>query len=52
MSVEWGGGSSIPKRKVRISYSLRAKADAPARIADPGPGFKMEVHDAADQTYP
>ena len=45
-AVEWGGKLD-PKRKVRISY-VRAKRMLLYRIADPGPGFKMEglVHAA------
>ena len=39
-AVEWGGKLD-PKRKVRISY-VRAKRMLLYRIADPGPGFKME----------
>jgi CheY-like chemotaxis protein/anti-sigma regulatory factor (Ser/Thr protein kinase) len=39
-AVEWGGKLD-PKRKVRISC-LRAKRMLLYRIADPGPGFKME----------
>ena len=39
-AVEWGGGLD-PSRKVRISY-LRARRMLMYRIADPGPGFKIE----------
>jgi anti-sigma regulatory factor (Ser/Thr protein kinase) len=39
-AVEWGGGLD-PTRKVRIAY-LRAKRMLMYRIADPGPGFKIE----------
>jgi len=45
-AVEWGGRFD-PKRTVRISY-LRATRMLLYRIADPGPGFKMDglVHAA------
>jgi CheY-like chemotaxis protein/anti-sigma regulatory factor (Ser/Thr protein kinase) len=39
-AVEWGGRLD-PKRKVRISC-LRARRMLMYRIADPGPGFKIE----------
>ena len=39
-AVEWGGKLD-PNRKVRISY-LRARRMVLYRIADPGPGFKLE----------
>lgn len=39
-AVEWGGRLD-PSRKVRMSY-LRAKRMIMYRIADPGPGFKIE----------
>ena len=39
-AVEWGGRLD-PSRKVRMSY-LRAKRMILYRIADPGPGFKIE----------
>jgi CheY-like chemotaxis protein/anti-sigma regulatory factor (Ser/Thr protein kinase) len=39
-AVEWGGQLD-PSRKVRMSY-LRAKRMILYRIADPGPGFKIE----------
>jgi CheY-like chemotaxis protein/anti-sigma regulatory factor (Ser/Thr protein kinase) len=39
-AVEWGGQLD-PNRKVRIAY-LRAKRMLLYRIADPGPGFRME----------
>jgi anti-sigma regulatory factor (Ser/Thr protein kinase) len=39
-AVEWGGKLD-PTRKVRISY-LRAKRMLLYRIADPGPGFRLE----------
>ena len=49
-AVEWGGKLD-PKRHVRISY-LRAKRMLLYRIADPGPGFKMEGLDHAAITHP
>ena len=49
-AVEWGGKLD-PKRKVRISY-LRAKRMLLYRIADPGPGFKMEGLDHAAISHP
>jgi CheY-like chemotaxis protein len=39
-AVEWGGGLD-PTRKVRIAY-LRARRMLMYRIADPGPGFKID----------
>ena len=39
-AIEWGGRLD-PTRKVRISY-LRARRMVMYRIADPGPGFKIE----------
>jgi CheY-like chemotaxis protein/anti-sigma regulatory factor (Ser/Thr protein kinase) len=39
-AIEWGGRLD-PNRKVRISY-LRARRMVLYRIADPGPGFKVE----------
>lgn len=39
-AVEWGGRLD-PKRKVRIAY-LRARRMVMYRIADPGPGFRLE----------
>jgi DNA-binding response OmpR family regulator len=39
-AVEWGGRLD-PSRKVRVSY-LRAKRMILYRIADPGPGFKID----------
>ena len=39
-AIEWGGRLD-PARKVRISY-LRARRMVMYRIADPGPGFKIE----------
>jgi two-component system, OmpR family, response regulator len=49
-AVEWGGRLD-PKRKVRISC-LRARRMLLYRIADPGPGFKIEElpHAAIGQT--
>ena len=49
-AVEWGGKLN-PKRKVRISY-LRAKRMLMYRIADPGPGFRMEDLDHAAINHP
>jgi CheY-like chemotaxis protein len=49
-AVEWGGQLD-PKRKVRISY-LRAKRMLLYRIADPGPGFKMQELDHAAINHP
>jgi CheY-like chemotaxis protein len=49
-AVEWGGKLD-PKRKVRISY-LRAKRMLLYRIADPGPGFKMQGLDHAAISHP
>jgi len=49
-AIEWGGKLD-PKRKVRISY-LRAKRMLMYRIADPGPGFRMEDLDHAAISYP
>jgi len=49
-AVEWGGKLD-PKRKVRVSY-LRARRMLLYRIADPGPGFKMEGLDHAAITHP
>jgi two-component system, OmpR family, response regulator len=49
-AVEWGGKLD-PKRKVRISF-LRAKRMLMYRIADPGPGFKMEGLDHAAIAHP
>ena len=39
-AIEWGGRLD-PSRKVRIAY-LRAKRMLLYRIADPGPGFRLE----------
>ena len=44
-AVEWGGKLD-PNRKVRIAY-LRAKRMLLYRIADPGPGFRLEDLDHA-----
>src|SRR5262249_32610801 len=44
-AIEWGGKLD-PNHKVRISY-LRAKRMVLYRIADPGPGFKIEELDHA-----
>jgi len=49
-AVEWGGKLD-PKRRVKISY-LRAKRMLLYRIADPGPGFKMEGLDHAAISHP
>jgi len=49
-AVEWGGKLD-PKRTVRISY-VRAKRLLLYRIADPGPGFKMEGLDHAAISHP
>jgi DNA-binding response OmpR family regulator len=49
-AVEWGGKLDA-KRKVKISY-LRAKRMLLYRIADPGPGFKMEGLDHAAIMHP
>jgi len=48
-AVEWGGRLD-PNRKVRVSC-LRARRMVMYRIADPGPGFKIEdlAHAAAGQ---
>jgi CheY-like chemotaxis protein/anti-sigma regulatory factor (Ser/Thr protein kinase) len=49
-AVEWGGKLD-PKRHVRIAY-LRAKRMLLYRIADPGPGFRMEGMDHAAISHP
>lgn len=49
-AVEWGGKLD-PKRKVRIAY-LRARRMVLYRIADPGPGFRLEDLDHAAITHP
>ncbi|MBI3696274.1 MAG: response regulator [Acidobacteria bacterium] len=48
-AIEWGGKLD-PNRKVRVSY-LRAKRMLLYRIADPGPGFKIEDLDHAAISY-
>lgn len=49
-AIEWGGKLD-PNRRVRISY-LRAKRMLLYRIADPGPGFRMEDLDHAAIAHP
>ena len=49
-AVEWGGGLD-PNRKVRVTY-VRAKRMVLYRIADPGPGFKIEELSHAAVNYP
>jgi two-component system OmpR family response regulator len=49
-AVEWGGGLD-PNRKVRVAY-LRARRMVLYRIADPGPGFKMDDLAHAAVNYP
>lgn len=49
-AVEWGGGLD-PNRKVRITY-VRARRMVLYRIADPGPGFKLEELSHAAVSYP
>ena len=49
-AIEWGGRLD-PKRKVRIAY-LRARRMLMYRIADPGPGFRMEELAHAAISYP
>ena len=49
-AIEWGGKLD-PNSKVRISY-LRAKRMVLYRIADPGPGFKLEQLAHAAVSYP
>jgi CheY-like chemotaxis protein/anti-sigma regulatory factor (Ser/Thr protein kinase) len=49
-AVEWGGKLD-PRHKVRISY-VRGKRMLMYRIADPGPGFKMEGLDHAAIAHP
>lgn len=49
-AIEWGGKLDS-RRRVRISY-LRAKRMLLYRIADPGPGFKMENLPHAAISYP
>ena len=54
-AIEWGGKLD-PNRKVRIAY-LRARRMLLYRIADPGPGFRIEdlphaaVSNPADQPF-
>lgn len=48
-AIEWGGKLD-PSRKVRISY-LRAKRMLLYRIADPGPGFKVDELNHAAISY-
>ncbi|MEO5618611.1 MAG: response regulator [Candidatus Eisenbacteria bacterium] len=49
-AVEWGGGLD-PNRKVRVTY-VRAQRMILYRIADPGPGFKIEDLTHAAVSYP
>ena len=49
-AVEWGGGLD-PNRKVRVTY-VRARRMVLYRIADPGPGFKIEDMAHAAVNYP
>ncbi len=49
-AVEWGGGLD-PTRTVRIAY-LRARRMLLYRIADPGPGFKLEDLSHAAVAHP
>jgi CheY-like chemotaxis protein len=49
-AVEWGGGLD-PNRKVRVTY-VRARRMLLYRIADPGPGFKIEELAHAAVNYP
>jgi CheY-like chemotaxis protein len=49
-AVEWGGGLD-PNRKVRVTY-VRARRMVLYRIADPGPGFKIEDLAHAAVNYP
>lgn len=49
-AVEWGGGLD-PNRKVRVTY-VRARRMVLYRIADPGPGFKIEELSHAAVNYP
>ncbi|HET9325997.1 MAG TPA: response regulator [Candidatus Eisenbacteria bacterium] len=49
-AVEWGGGLD-PNRKVRVTY-VRARRMLLYRIADPGPGFKVEELAHAAVSYP
>jgi CheY-like chemotaxis protein/anti-sigma regulatory factor (Ser/Thr protein kinase) len=49
-AVEWGGRLD-PNRKVRVTY-VRARRMVLYRIADPGPGFKIEDLAHAAVSYP
>jgi anti-sigma regulatory factor (Ser/Thr protein kinase) len=49
-AIEWGGKLD-PKRKVRIAY-VRTKSVVMYRIADPGPGFKLEGLEHAAISHP
>jgi anti-sigma regulatory factor (Ser/Thr protein kinase) len=49
-AVEWGGQLD-PKRRVRISY-VRGRRMLLYRIADPGPGFRMENLEHAAVAHP
>jgi len=49
-AIEWGGRLD-PTRKVRIAY-VRARRMLMYRIADPGPGFRMEELAHAAISYP
>ena len=49
-AVEWGGGLD-PNRKVRVAY-VRAGRMVLYRIADPGPGFKIDNLEHAAIHYP
>lgn len=49
-AVEWGGRLD-PNRKVRVTY-MRARRMVLYRIADPGPGFKLEGLTHAAVNYP
>jgi CheY-like chemotaxis protein/anti-sigma regulatory factor (Ser/Thr protein kinase) len=49
-AIEWGGKLD-PKRKVRIAY-VRTNSVIMYRIADPGPGFKLEGLEHAAISHP
>lgn len=49
-AVEWGGRLD-PHRKVRVAY-LRTRRMVLYRIADPGPGFRLEELPHAAVSYP
>lgn len=49
-AVEWGGGLD-PNRKVRVTY-VRARRMVLYRIADPGPGFRIDELAHAAVHYP